>query len=256
MKKWVVNSLTILSFISFSSATLAGQTQAEVINENISQQASEPPSSFQNLLKPFIAKYTAYRSGNDVGDAQLQLTSLASQKFELSYQSSVSRFFLSDNRFENTIFSSNINGLVPHNYEYKRTGTGPNKSLSLEFDASQQKIIIDEKKSLDWHGEFDNQLFRLDLQQKLAQGERKAHYNFINYRGQKREYELEVVATENLSMPYGSINAIKVKINRISSSRVTYAWFAPALNFNLVRLQQFKDDKEQGDMQLSSFSYL
>ena len=103
---------------------------------------------------------------------------------------------------------------------------------------------------------FDNQLFRVDLPRKLANNDTQFIYNFINSRGEKRQYIFEVMETTNLTLPYGQINAIKVRINRNSSSRLTYAWFAPSLNFNLVRLQQFKDNKEQGDMQLKSFAYL
>lgn len=230
-------------------------------------------------LRPFNAKYVAFRSGNDIGYAFLQLQSdplsdaqtlsklaisansadkpvPSPKRYALTYQSKVKRFFLSDKRFEKTYFLEDANTLVPLSYEYKRTGTGPNKALKVEFNAHDQQIIIDETETLDWEGEFDNQLFRIDLPKKLAQGVTKTEYDFINYRGEKRHYKLEVVATEKVSLPYGQLMAFKVKINRESNSRVSYAWFAPSLNHNLVRLQQFKDGKEQGDMQLSKFSYL
>ena len=59
---------------------------------------------------------------------------------------------------------------------------------------------------------------------------------------------------EQLDLPYGTIEALKVEIERDSSSRVTYAWFAPDLNYQLVRLQQFKDGDEQGDLRLKAFA--
>jgi hypothetical protein len=46
---------------------------------------------------------------------------------------------------------------------------------------------------------------------------------------------------------------VKLKINRGSSSRETFAWFSPSLDYALVRLQQFKDGKEQGDIKLKNF---
>jgi hypothetical protein len=238
-----------------------------------------PSMLLANDLRPFDAQYVAFRSGNDIGTASLKLqtavldeaqglktvteptqvvsdSTVFSGHYSLIYQSKVKRFFLSDRRFEKTYFKDNANTLIPISYEYRRTGTGPDKSLNVEFNAADQKIVIDRNESLEWEGELDNQLFRIDLANKLAQGITETHYNFINTRGQKRRYELTVVATENISLPYGQLDALKVKINRESNSRVTYAWFAPSLNYNLVRLQQFKDGKEQGDIQLRQFTYL
>jgi len=230
-------------------------------------------------LRPFEAKYIAIRSGNNVGSASLLLQAepLSSESdsalnnalasalnsalnhdsslYSLVYESHLKRFFLSDKRYEKSYFTTHQDTLIPISYEYKRTGTGPDKALRVLFDIDDSVLLIDDSEKMTWNGEFDNQLFRVDLPHKLAAGESNVSYDFINYRGEKRHYALEVVSTENLTLPYGKLMAMKVKINRESSSRVTYAWFAPSLNHNLVRLQQFKDGKEQGDMQLSEFSF-
>jgi hypothetical protein len=47
-----------------------------------------------------------------------------------------------------------------------------------------------------------------------------------------------------------------VKLIRDSKKRETFAWFAPSLNYTLVRLQQFKEGDEQGDIKLKSFDLL
>ena len=217
-------------------------------------------------LRPFDAQYLAYRSGNDIGTASMQLQKTPidpevennnlSTQYTLTYESRVRRFFISDKRFEKSQFVELNMQLIPQMYEYERSGTGPDSELKVKFNSLSNKITIDDNEPMEWQGELDNQLFRIDLPNKLAQGTTKTHYEFINYRGEKRRYDLEVVATENLNLPYGQLLAIKVVINRESSSRVTYAWFAPSLNHNLVRLQQFKNGKEQGDMQLQNFAYL
>ncbi|MDT0594307.1 DUF3108 domain-containing protein [Glaciecola petra] len=218
---------------------------------------AKPAISAESIsLKPFNAEFVALRSGSDVGQANLALTNIKANHFELIYRSKVSRFFLSDKRFEKTSFENQNNQLVPITYEYKRTGTGPSKYLQVQFNKSLGQIIIDDEQTLEWDGELDNQLFRIDLPSQLAKGVKKIGYDFINYRGEKRHYELEVIQEENLTLPYGNLMAYKVKINRESNKRVTFAWFAPSLNYNLVRLQQFKDGKEQGDMQLKHFSYI
>lgn len=251
MKAWLVSPLLLLSFIcSLSIGSVSAFAQIDT------QSTPAPSAKIKESLRAFEAKYAVYRSDNDIGEAKLKLSRIKSDQYQLAYQSKVSRFFLSDNRYENTTFITQNNSLVPQTYAYKRTGTGPNKALNVVFDAPEKRIIIDKKDDLDWTGEFDNQLFRVDLPYKLSQGITSTSYDFINYRGQKRHYQLELVDSENLSLPYGQIMALKVAIKRESSSRATYAWFAPSLNYNLVRLQQFKDEKEQGDMQLTQFTYL
>lgn len=255
MKAWIAMQRLLFNILIIF-ALCFGVSKAQTSEGTLSTNNLSSQKNLENSLRTFEANFVAYRSGNDIGEASLKLASNKPKEYELLYQSKVSRFFLSDKRVERTSFTVNDGSLVPLNYTYERTGTGPNKSLELKFDLSKQEVIIDDKESLSWDGELENQLFRLDFPFQLSQGVKNIGYDFINYRGQKKHYELEVVETENLSLPYGQIMAIKVMIKRDSSNRLTYAWFAPALNHNLVRLQQFKDDKEQGDIQLSEFSYL
>ncbi|MGQ8363752.1 DUF3108 domain-containing protein [Glaciecola sp. 1036] len=204
-------------------------------------------------LKTFSAKYTAYHDEDDVGQASLNLFKIAEDTYKVVYDSKVSKFFLSDKRHEESVFQVEGDKLIPQTYEYLRTGTGRNKSLSVSFDAERQKIFIDDKETYDWQGELDNQLFRIDLSTQLANKVTDLRYDFINYRGEKRFYDLQVLDTETLQLPYGQIEATKVRINRETNKRLTYAWFAPSLGYTLVRLQQFKEGKEQGDIQLSEF---
>ena len=205
------------------------------------------------LPVPFVAKYDAFRHDNDIGSAQLSLIKTNNGIYELMYESKVSRFFLSDKRYETSTFSFKDGKITPIKYEFTRKGTGRNKSLSAKFEAGTNSIVLSDKTKLKWEGELDNQLFRIDISRQLAQEKAQFEYKFLNYRGQKRVYNIEVVEKEMLSLPYGHIEAIKVKVNRDTTKRQTYAWFAPSLDFVLVRLQQFKDGDEQGDIRLKSY---
>ncbi|GGF58329.1 hypothetical protein GCM10011338_08250 [Alteromonas lipolytica] len=210
------------------------------------------------LLTPFEAVYYAYKWDDNLGSAKISLEQLSEGLYSLTYQSKVSKFFLSDKRFEHSIFLVEDDHLIPQQYNYSRTGTGPDKNLKVEFpaqDGGQIQIENDDESfSLPWQGELDNQLYRLDAPIRLARGEKELSYDFINYRGQQRNYGLQVLGEEIVDLPYGKIQAIKVQIVRNSKSRMTLAWFAPALNYQLVRLQQFKDGDEQGDLRLKAYS--
>lgn len=212
------------------------------------------PLANADEIEPFKATYTAYHDDDDVGEATLHLIKLTDDMYQMEYYSSVSKFFLSDKRYERSVFKMSDEDLMPVTYEYIRRGTGPNKALNLNFDAQNQQIIVNEEETMPWRGELDNQLFRIDLSRQLANDKRKVTYDFINYRGEKRQYRLEVLDTETLTLPYGEVAAIKVKINRESKKRVTFAWFSEELDWSLVRLQQFKEGKEQGDIRLKSFA--
>ena len=208
-------------------------------------------------LQPYKATYTAYKWGDDVGEANIELSNLGNQQYSLIYTSKVSKFFLSDKRSEHSIFTVNEDTVVPSEYYYNRSGTGPDKELKVTFSQQGQgKIEVENGETIDWNGEFDNQIYRIDLAKQLAAGKKSLDYNFINYRGQLRHYGVQVVDKEVLSLPFGKVEAVKVKLIRESKKRETFAWFAPSLNYTLVRLQQFKDGDEQGDIKLKSFEIL
>jgi hypothetical protein len=205
-------------------------------------------------LQGYEAKFTAFRYGRALGSAELSLQALGRDKYRLTYDSKISLFFLSDKRHEVSLFSFLDDTIVPYKYEYKRTGTGSNKEISVMFDSDKQQIEVNGQAPIDWQQQLDNQLYRLDIQYKLAQGATEFSYDVINNRGQLKKYELKVLAKEQLDLPYGMLEGIKVNIIRTNSTRQTYAWFSPQLNYQLVRLQQFKDGEEQGEIQLKEYT--
>lgn len=245
--KWVkgLGTLTRTTKLVGFIALIAGTYSLPALAQSESE-VSLPP--------PFIAKYDALRHDKKIGTASLSLSLVASSTYKLDYQSKVSRFFLSDKRYETSFFNYNAGIITPTKYEFARKGTGPNKSLKVVFDKKKQEIKINKSETLKWEGEYDNQLFRIDISRQLASGKNQFDYKFLNYRGEKRSYSIEVVKTETVDLPFGQLEAIKVKVNRDSNKRQTYAWFAPSLDFVLVRLQQFKEGEEQGDIQLSSYT--
>ncbi|MCF2948928.1 DUF3108 domain-containing protein [Paraglaciecola aquimarina] len=206
-------------------------------------------------LKSFKAEYSAFRFGRDLGYATLELSSDETGQLTLDYYSKVSAFFLSDKRAETSIFSFENNTIIPKTYIYQRTGTGSNKNIGIEFSKENQNITVNNGEPISWNGHFDNQLYRLDAQLKLASGAKEFSYDLINNRGQLRHYDVKVIGQEKLQLPYGMLDSIKVILERDNSSRETIAWFAPKLNYQLVKLQQFKDGDEQGEIRLKKFTF-
>ncbi|MFT5675928.1 MAG: hypothetical protein ACI808_001864 [Paraglaciecola sp.] len=204
-------------------------------------------------LQGYEAKFTAFRYDRALGTAELSLQALGRDKYRLTYDSKISLFFLSDKRHEMSLFSFTNETIVPYKYEYKRTGTGSDKETTVVFDSDQQQIKVNDQDPISWQQQLDNQLYRLDIQYKLAQGATEFSYDVVNNRGQLKQYQLKVVGKEQLDLPYGMLEGIKVNIIRTNSTRQTFAWFSPQLNYQLVRLQQFKDGEEQGEIQLKEY---
>ncbi len=218
-----------------------------VVTHNHAVAASQP-------LTPFEADYIFYRFGRSLGKAKLSLQAEQNNQYRLDYYSKVSAFFLSDIRSETSIFTVQDQQLQPQTYSYSRSGTGSDKSTKIQFNAQQSEIVINQGQPINWSGQLDNQLYRLDIQLKLAAGETQFSYDIVNNRGELRNYQLEVVGKEQLDLPYGLVEGIKVRIIRTNSSRETIVWFSPNLNYQLVKLKQYKDGDEQGELKLRSFT--
>lgn len=205
-------------------------------------------------LLPFDAQYKASRSGMNVGHARQTLTHLGRDQYKLEYHSEASFLFLSDVRTEQSLFRLQEQHIIPYKYRFARTGTGKDKGLSLQFDSTNKQIKVNDKETLPWQGEIDNQLYQLDVRKRLAEGENNFVYDTVNDRGELRQQKFRVIGQETLLLPYGELDCIKIEKVREGSSRETFVWFAPSLDYQMVRLQQFKDGDEQADIQLTHFS--
>jgi hypothetical protein len=205
-------------------------------------------------LTPFNAQYKAFRSGMELGSATQTLAGNEAGDYTLKFQSSASFLFLSDKRSETSTFAVTDGQLSPRHYRFKRTGTGKDRSTEVHFSADTKEITINQDKTLPWQGEMDNQLFHLDIRRRLAAGETRFSYQTINEKGQPDEETFEVIGEEKLSLPVGDVNTLKLQKVRANSKRQTFIWLAPGLDYQMARLRQLKDSKEQLDIQLESYT--
>jgi len=217
-----------------------------------------PPSDFGSFA--FQAKYQITRNDSKIGNASITLA-LTDSLAILDYYSKVSRFFLTDERSERTVYRllDNTNTIIPispNTYEYIRTGTGPDDQLFIDFE---QQTIQSDDGTISFDTEYnDNQFFRLDIPFRLQNGlPIPSQYEFYNYRGEARSYIVEQREKQILNLPIGQVEAEYFVITRPNSTRrVTHAWFAAKYQYQLIRLNQFKDGKEQADMRLKSFTLI
>lgn len=235
-------------------------------------QANEKPSdeiSNPLIVQPFIATYSILHKSDPVGTSTRTLKKLVDGNFEYSYHSKIKWLIFSDKRRETSILKVDDNKVIPISYLYKRKGTGRDKSYHWSFDHNESTATNIK----------DNRTIKLDitngLQDKLSYHLQhrinliKAYetpdtediakknsfsYSVVSTSGSIKDYVYQNDGEEELVLPYGLIKTVRFKREVLEKKRVTYAWFAPELDFLLVKLYQVKAGVEQFEAQLTTLT--
>lgn len=206
----------------------------------------------------FQAKFDIQRKGKSHGTASMSLASEGEQH-QLLYHSDISWLIFSDTREERSTFSHHNGVLVPESYEMKREGTGKDRHYLLTFDNSKQQVLNGSKRkplAVTWQaGWQDNLSYQLQLRLDLKANKPELNYQLIDKKGAVRHYQFKVSGQESLKLPYGTLDAVKVeRVYKGKSDDQAVAWFAPSLDYALVRLWKAEDGVEQFDVILKEFS--
>lgn len=232
-----------------------------------SSSATPPPPLIEHsgsahffALAPFKAKYKVYRNGTEVGKATRTLYTSSDGRLYFSSESRLKWFILSDYRKEQSWLRMEDGRVLPLEYQYDRTGTGPDRFSHLIFNKEQQSIQeLKESYPLktEWQeGLLDHLSYQLQLKLDVAQGNADLAYALV-YKGKLKNYGFEIIGEEIMNLPIGQIKTLKLKrLRKNNSSRETYIWLSKEHDYALARLRQTKDGKEQADLQLAGYEYL
>ena len=228
-------------------------------------QAFEQPvqSQTQNIkaLPAFTAQYTVLHKSDPVGTAVRQLSYQKDGSINYHYKTKVKWLIFSQTRTETSILSIKKNQVTPQHFTYTREGTGRDKSYEWRFNAKEnsgqnigkkQKVVpLDFSKNLQDPLSYHLQ-HRLNLINDATQKEYS--YTVIRTSGSLGDYIYQYDGEEELILPYGLIKTIRFKREVKEKKRITYAWFAPELDYLLVKLYQIKDGNEQFEAQLTNLT--
>ena len=233
--------LVFLSFISFANAA-----------------QHQPPN--KQTIPEFSAQYTVLHKSDPVGTAVRQLSYQADGSVDYHYKTYVEWLIFSQTRSETSILQIINNQVTPHHYKYSREGTGKDKYYEWRYDAAKNHAE-DVARKRDHTVDFSNNLqdkLSYHLQHRLnliADAKQKSYiYSVINTSGSIKDYVYQYDGEEELILPYGLLKTIRFKREIKEKERITYAWFAPELNYLLVKLYQIKAGNEQFEAQLSSYT--
>lgn len=214
------------------------------------------------VIPAYRATYTLLHKSDPVGTAIRELTYLDGNQARYHYETEISWTIFSDKRSETAIVSIEDNQVTPLSYVYSREGTGKDKSYQWLYDFPKKKatdLKKDKTITLDFtEGLLDRLSYH--LQNRLdfinTPDQKRFIYPVISQKGSIKNYEYLYDGEEELMLPYGLVKTIRVKREIVEKKRITYAWFAPELNFLLVKLYQVKAGAEQFEAQLSAVKQL
>jgi len=216
--------------------------------------------SVQQTLPKFSAQYTVLHKSDPVGTAVRELSYQEDGSANYHYKTYVEWLIFSQTRSETSILSINDNQVTPLHYTNTREGTGKDKRYEWRFNAEKGQAKDIERKrehKVDFSNNLQDKLsyhlqHRLNLIDDASQ--KDYVYSVINTSGSIKDYIYQYDGKEELILPYGLIKTIRFKREIKEKERITYAWFAPELNYLLVKLYQIKAGNEQFEAQLSSLT--
>jgi len=232
-----------------------------IIPKAQAEEAQQP--SLKKLIPAFSASYSILHKSDPVGTAVRKLTYQADGTINYHYQTHVEWLIFSQTRKETSIVTVKNNKVTPQHYTYSREGTGKDKFYEWRYNAQNNTAQDLARKSKITPLDFSNNLqdkLSYHLQHRLnliTDAKQKNYvYSVVSTSGSVKDYLYQYDGEEELILPYGIIKTIRFKRERKAKERITYAWFAPDLNYLLVKLYQVKAGTEQFEAQLSSLALI
>jgi hypothetical protein len=208
-------------------------------------------------LPPFKAVYTSeFDLGISLsGEVVRQLRREADGRWLFSSEASA----LMAGIRETTAFDYHDGALIrPLEYDYQRKVLGKSRRASIDFDWSEGKAttVVKEtpwKMSVDV-GTQDKLSYQLQMRLDLKAGRREMTYRVADG-GKLKTYAFAVTGEEPVETPLCTFDAIRVMRDRgEGSERETLIWFAPELDYLIVRLQQTEPDGKTYDLLLKGLA--
>jgi hypothetical protein len=220
--------------------------------------ASADETKASVVIPAFNASYTIIHKSKSVGTATRHLSYVEDNIADYSYSTDIEWLIFSDSRRETSRVSINGHKVTPMEYQFVRKGTGRDKSYHWRYDTANG-IATNQKKhkqlSVDFPDNIQDKLsYHLQNRFNLISNPEQKHfvYPVISTSGKIKNYVYQYDGEEEIMLPYGLVKTIKLKREVIEKKRVTYAWFAPELDYLLVKLYQVKSGVEQFEAQLKS----
>ena len=209
-------------------------------------------------LRPFTADYQVLRNGKELGQATLELRPAGDGIWTFSNVTRGTRGMASMvglDIVEKSTFRWRDGHPEGLQYSYSQQAAIKSRQRSTDFDWNEGEAHSSDGKG-SWTaplqpGAMDRSLVTIALMSAL-----KAHSSLLAFpvvdKDRIDEQHYAQTASETLSLPAGSIDAVRVERQRDEGSRTTTSWFAPQRGFLPVQIEQTEKNGETITMRLAS----
>ena len=254
-------SLTVIFLLTLAICDQAFSSEVNTnVNPTNQSSSKNEQSTSAKSLAPFKAQYKVYRQGKSVGNAVRQLTLLDNGLAEYAYNTKLKLFIFSDKRNEKSIIHWQDSRVTPTEYSFKREGTGKDKHYLWQYDIPAGKAVnlkSNTTHQLDFPKGVQDKLsyhFKHRLALMANPEQTSFSYPVITTSGKIKDYQYQYDGKEQLKLPYGELSTIRLKREVKDKERITYAWFAPELDYLMVKIRQIKEGSEQFEARLTNYT--
>jgi hypothetical protein len=211
----------------------------------------------QHPIKPFTAAYNLRSKGMTIAEIRHQLAYRDSKLVFSTYSKpkGLATWISSIPVVENSVLEWRDDKLLPIEYSRKHTGKQDAKirDLLVNYNYDKQQAFAslgDETYSFSIEqGLWDNASLILSIMNDLQHGLKELNYRLID-ENELKEHHYKVEESGPIDTAIGKLNA--VKLARLHGSRETFMWFAPEMDYLLLKIQQFRKGKLKSEMTLQS----
>lgn len=210
----------------------------------------------QNPVQPFSAEYVGYFKGVPVASATRKLVQKENGSYQLTSDATVlgvgitykdvSHFSFNEQQFHSDKFTHKHRSLF---VKEKVTGkSDQNGGLVVKYKGKKIKAPATELGNM-----LDPGAFSVKLQTDIKQQNPTLDYQFI-YADEIEKYHFERIGEESIKTPLGEFQTIKLR-QQNNEKRQTYLWFAPELDYQLVRMEIVRKGKRWANLELTKLNF-
>ncbi|MEX2366982.1 MAG: DUF3108 domain-containing protein [Pseudohongiellaceae bacterium] len=160
---------------------------------------------------------------------------------------------------EKSLFHAKQDSIMPNAYEFVQTGIG-SRTHSAQFNQDQGNVItrVNGEETIVAVGAepvYDDLSVLIQIRKKLQAGDNVITLMAVD-KNRIDEENFRVLETETLATPLGEFEAIKLeKIRPPENDRITHFWFAPELDYLLVKLYQQDSNGREVELEISAAEF-
>ena len=159
---------------------------------------------------------------------------------------------------ESSRFTQDSRGIVPLSYNFKRKVAFSKKKQSLSFDWGNNSATTRKGGQVALvAGTQDKLSYQLALSQDLKAGKRSQLCYPVLKKSSVEQLCFKLLGEEQVDTAMGSYTALKLKLERgENAKRSTHIWYAPSLDYRIVKLHQVEPDGKAYAISLKSYQPL